>query len=216
MPGRSSRAPCFSKASGITISILRPTSSTCISRGCDRRSTKALESLSSIPSAAPAIAYAPTEATRRTRLRRLLRTNAFRLAVLYLGIFVASVLALLAFIYWSTANFVELQTEATLDAEIAGLAEQYEQRGLSGLVQVIAERSAGERGDAMLYLITDPLHRPLAGNLSAWPDAEVIRPGWIGFSVEVGRGAGRATHLARATTFAIPGGYRLLVGRDLR
>jgi signal transduction histidine kinase len=152
---------------------------------------------------------------RRSAFIRLLRTNAFRLAVLYLGIFATSVLALLAFIYWSTADFVERQTEATLDAEIAGLAEQYDQRGLSGLVQVIAERSAGERGDAMLYLITDPLSHPLAGNLSAWPDSDAIRPGWIGFPVEVGRGAARVTHMARATTFSIPGGYRLLVGRDL-
>jgi signal transduction histidine kinase len=152
---------------------------------------------------------------RRSAFIRLLRTNAFRLAVLYLCIFATSVLALLAFIYWSTADFIEKQTEATLDAEIAGLAEQYDQRGLSGLVQVIAERSAGERGDAMLYLITDPLSHPLAGNLSAWPDSDAIRPGWIGFPVEVGRGATRVTHMARATTFSIPGGYRLLVGRDL-
>jgi signal transduction histidine kinase len=149
-------------------------------------------------------------------LRRLLRTNAFRLAALYLTLFATSVLALLAFIYWSTANFIEQQTEATLDAEIAGLAEQYEQRGLSGLVQVIAERSAGERGDAMIYLITDPQSHPLAGNLSAWPDAEVIRPGWIGFPVEIKRGGRQETHAARGTTFTIPGGYRLLVGRDLR
>jgi signal transduction histidine kinase len=149
-------------------------------------------------------------------LRRLLRTNAFRLAALYLTLFATSVLALLAFIYWSTANFIEQQTEATLDAEIAGLAEQYEQRGLSGLVQVIAERSAGERGDAMIYLITDPQSRPLAGNLSAWPNAEVIRPGWIGFPVEIKRGSRQETHAARGTTFTIPGGYRLLVGRDLR
>jgi signal transduction histidine kinase len=149
-------------------------------------------------------------------LRRLLRTNAFRLAALYLTLFATSVLALLAFIYWSTANFIEQQTEATLDAEIAGLAEQYDQRGLSGLVQVIAERSAGERGDAMIYLITDPQSHPLAGNLSAWPTAEVIRPGWIGFPVEIKRGSQRETHAARGTTFTIPGGYRLLVGRDLR
>ncbi|MBV9522256.1 MAG: HAMP domain-containing histidine kinase [Alphaproteobacteria bacterium] len=201
-------------------------SSTCTSRACARRSTRVLPSRSSIPSAVPATTSRPSEprsepepreaSGRRGTVLRLLRTNAFRLAVLYLGLFATSVLALLAFIYWSTADFIEKQTEATLDAEIAGLAEQYDQRGLSGLVQVIAERSAGERGDAMLYLITDPLSHPLAGNLSAWPDAEVIRPGWIGFPVEVGRGANHATHIARATTFTIPGGYRLLVGRDLR
>lgn len=149
-------------------------------------------------------------------MTRLLRTNAFRLAVLYLTLFATSVLALLAFIYWSTADFIEKQTEATLDAEIAGLAEQYDQRGLSGLVQVIAERSAGERGDAMLYLITDPVSRPLAGNLSAWPNGTEIRPGWIAFPVETGHGANHRTDTARATTFTIPGGYRLLVGRDLR
>jgi hypothetical protein len=138
---------------------------------------------------------------RRHALRRLLRTNAFRLAALYLTLFATSVLALLAFIYWSTANFVEQQTEATLDAEIAGLAEQYAQRGLSGLVQVIAERSAGERGDAMIYLLTDPRSHPLAGNLSAWPDAEVIRPGWLGFPVEIKRGTRQETHPARGATF---------------
>jgi signal transduction histidine kinase len=149
-------------------------------------------------------------------LRRLLRTNAFRLAALYLTLFATSVLALLAFIYWSTANFIEQQTEATLDAEIAGLAEQYDQRGLSGLVQVIAERSAGERGDAMLYLVTDPTGRPLAGNLSGWPQTESLRPGWISFQVEAHHGKDRRTDTARATTFTIPGGYRLLVGRDLR
>ena len=171
----------------------------------------------SIRSAAPATASAsPIDAIGHRAVTRLLRTNAFRLAALYLTIFVISVLALLAFIYWSTADFIENQTEATLGAEIAGLAEQYDQRGLSGLVQVIAERSAGERGDAMLYLITDPMSHPLAGNLSSWPDGQVIRPGWIAFPVETGRGATRQTDMARATTFTIPGGYRLLVGRDLR
>ena len=59
-----------------------------------------------------------------------------------------SVLGVLFFVYWTSADFVERQTEATLDAEITGLAEQYAQRGLSGLVQIVAARSAGDRGDA--------------------------------------------------------------------
>jgi signal transduction histidine kinase len=182
-----------------------------------KRSTRDSPNPFSIRSEAPAIASeSAIDAIGHRAVTRLLRTNAFRLAALYLTLFATSVLALLAFIYWSTADFIENQTEATLGAEIAGLAEQYDQRGLSGLVQVIAERSAGERGDAMLYLITDPLSHPLAGNLSAWPDGQVIRPGWIAFPVETGRGATRQTDMARATTFTIPGGYRLLVGRDLR
>jgi signal transduction histidine kinase len=147
-------------------------------------------------------------------LTRLLRTNAFRLAALYLTLFATSVLALLAFIYWSTANFVEQQTEETLNAEVQGLVEQYAQRGISGLVQVIAERSAGERGDAMIYLVTDPRGRPLAGNLSAWPQAETIRPSLISFPVETRSDGESERHRARAVVFNIPGGFRLLVGRD--
>ena len=88
--------------------------------------------------------------------QRLLRTHAFRLAALYFLVFAVSVLGVLLFVYWTSADFVERQTEATLDAEITGLAEQYAQRGLSGLVQIVAARSAGDRGDGMLYLVTDP------------------------------------------------------------
>src|SRR5579864_9844728 len=89
-------------------------------------------------------------------LVRLLRTNAFRLAALYLALFATSVSALLAFIYFSTADFVEKQTEATLDAEITGLQEQYQQRGIDGLKKIIIDRSIGERrSDEPLYLLAD-------------------------------------------------------------
>ena len=88
--------------------------------------------------------------------RRLVRTHAFRLAALYFLVFAVSVSGVLLFVYWTSADFVERQTEATLDAEITGLAEQYAQRGLSGLVQIVAARSAGDRGDGMLYLVTGP------------------------------------------------------------
>ena len=55
-------------------------------------------------------------------LPRLVRTHAFRLAALYFLVFAASVLGVLLFVYWTSADFVERQTEATLDAEITGLA----------------------------------------------------------------------------------------------
>ena len=61
--------------------------------------------------------------------QRLLRTHAFRLAALYFLVFAASVSGVLLFVYLTSADFVERQTEATLDAEITGLAEQYAQRG---------------------------------------------------------------------------------------
>ena len=148
-------------------------------------------------------------------LRRLLRTHAFRLAALYFLVFAASVLGVLLFVYWTSADFVERQTEATLDAEITGLSEQYAERGLSGLVQIVAARSAGNRGDPMLYLVTDPHGRPLAGNLAGWPAGAPLRTGWLSFTIVANVDGRREIHPARGTVFLIPGGYHLLVGRDI-
>src|SRR5204863_4256833 len=147
--------------------------------------------------------------------QRLVRTHAFRLAGLYFLVFAASVIGVLFFVYWASADFVERQTEATLDAEITGLAEQYAQRGLSGLVQIVAARSAGDRGDGMLYLVTNSDGRPLAGNLSGWPSGVPVRSGSLSFEIEIPVKGQSETHPARGALFAIPDGYRLLVGRDI-
>jgi len=150
-----------------------------------------------------------------SNLRRLVRAHAVRLAALYFLVFAVSVLGVLLFVYWTSANFVERQTEATLEAEINGLAEQYYQRGLSGLVQIVAARSAGDRGDAMLYLVTDPDGQPLAGNIAGWPLGVPARTGWLWFKVET-RFRGRpVTHPVLGSLITINGGYRLLVGRDI-
>jgi signal transduction histidine kinase len=151
------------------------------------------------------------------QIRRLVTTHAFRLASLYFAVFAASVLGVLLFVYWMSADFVERQTQATLDAEIAGLAEQYAQRGLSGLVQIIAARSAGDRGDGMLYLVTNSQGHPLAGNITGWPAGTPVAAGAVAFNVEVtDRDKGTKEHRpAQGTLIVIPDGYRLLVARDV-
>jgi signal transduction histidine kinase len=146
---------------------------------------------------------------------RLLRTNAFRLAAIYFGLFAVSVSALLVFIYFSTADFVEQQTEATIDAEITGLREQYRERGLTGLIEIIRARVAGQHSETALYLITDPSLQPLAGNLSGWPGAVPARPTRINFPVHSKGDGGDASDTAMAAVFPLQGGYLLLVGRDL-
>lgn len=147
--------------------------------------------------------------------RRLVHTHAFRLAALYFLVFAASVLGVLLFVYWASADFVERQTEATLEAEITGLAEQYAQRGLSGLIQIVAARSAGDRGDAMIYLVTDPDGWPLAGNIAAWPAGAPTQSTALSFALERTVNGRLELRPARGRLFIIPGGYRLLVGRDI-
>ncbi len=151
-----------------------------------------------------------------TKTTRLLRTSTFRLSLLYVCLFGASVLVLLAFIYWTTVRVIDEQTEATIEAEVRGLAEQYRARGIRQLVAVIEERS-GPFGDSdSIYLLADPGFRPLAGNLSAWPrEAIGMEGGWVEISARRASGE-EARGTLRAHTFVLPGDFRLLVGRDPR
>lgn len=127
-----------------------------------------------------------------------------------------SVAILLGFIYWSTAGYMARQTDATIGAEIQGLAEQYRRRGLTGLSALIAERVARDPQGASIYLLTDPDGTPIIGNLDAWPRVEPDTEGWIQFRARLPSPNGEASeHLTRAKVFRLRGDLRLLVGRDV-
>ena len=145
----------------------------------------------------------------------LLRTSTFRLALVYMVLFAGSVLILLGFIYWSTVTYMAEQTDATIRAEITGLAEQYRQRGLSGLEITISERVERDPDGSSVYLFASPNRQPLAGNLSAWPDAAPAADGWLDFEFHDERAGGRVFQ-ARARVFVLQDGLHLLVGRDTR
>ncbi len=144
---------------------------------------------------------------------RLTRTPTFRLALIYMALFSLSVLALLGFIYFSTAGITTAQTDDTINAEITGLGEQYRRRGLLGLREIVAERSRNQRQS--LYLLIGPGAIRLAGNLDVWPEVETAPGGWLEFPYERPTGATTETHLARARHLLLGGGFQLLVGRDV-
>jgi signal transduction histidine kinase len=145
----------------------------------------------------------------------LLHTSTFRLALVYMVLFAGSVLLLLGFIYWSTVAYMANQTDATIRAEITGLAEQYRERGLDGLVETISERLERDPDSSSVYLFASSRLSPLAGNLSAWPDVSPTDDGWLNFEFKDSRAGGRIFQ-ARARPFILQGGLRLLVGRDTR
>ncbi|UHD18167.1 sensor histidine kinase [Thiocapsa bogorovii] len=152
----------------------------------------------------------------RARAANTLRSSTFRLAVLYVLLLGVSVGILMAFIYWSTAGYMDRQTAATIEAEIRGLAEQYRRRGLAGLSSVISERVARDPVGSSVYLLVDDNLERLAGNLDRWPTGFPGSEGWIRFRLRE-RGPDRAEeHAARGQVFLLRGGLRLLVGRDVR
>ena len=146
---------------------------------------------------------------------KLLHTSTFRLALVYTVLFAGSVLLLLGFIYWSTVAYMSAQTDATIEADITGLAEQYRERGLDGLAETISERLERDPDSSSVYLLASPSRTPLAGNLSAWPEASPAADGWLEFEFKDPRARGRLFQ-ARARSFVLQGGLQLLVGRDTR
>ena len=127
----------------------------------------------------------------------------------------SSVLILLGFIYWSTAAYMAQQADATIEAEIAGLAERYRSDGLAGLTSVIAQRSSRKPGGSSVYLLADLFFNPVIGNLDRWPTVPETEDGWLNFRLEGADDAAGNVHRARARAFRLEGGFHLLVGRDV-
>lgn len=124
-----------------------------------------------------------------------------------------SVLVLLWFIYTSTAGFMERQTDETINAEIQGLAEQYSQLGLTGLIRVIKSRVAKDKAGSSAYLLTDWKFNPLAGNLPEWPKFRDTGSGWFDATLEDTENF--EPRRVRMRYFLLPGNFHLLVGRDV-
>jgi signal transduction histidine kinase len=149
------------------------------------------------------------------RTTELVSSSTFRLALVYTVLFAGSVLLLLGFIYWSTVAFMTSQVDTTIETEIVGLAEQYRERGLNGLIRTINDRLERNPDSASIYLFASPSLRPLAGNLSRWPGQAATEDGWLDFNLEDPEDE-LAALSARARIFSLRGNFHLLVGRDVR
>jgi signal transduction histidine kinase len=143
----------------------------------------------------------------------IFRTSTFRLAAIYLLVFLLSAGALLAYVFWNTVGLLERQTEDTIRAEVQALGDQYQLRGLNGIVDVINRRMSDETGS--LYLLVNAQNDRLVGNLGAIPQPTPPDGSWMDFTINKGRGPNQVKHTARAFYAELAGGYRLLVGRDV-
>lgn len=150
------------------------------------------------------------------RFGRLVKTTTFRLALLYTAVFAGSVGALFVFVFINTSVFAERQTEAAIEAEVTGFQDTFRREGVAGLVSAINRRIDPNFRTDGIYILTSPTQQRLAGNLNAWPSDVRNDDLWINFSIVDMQAADAATADVRGLQFLIPGGYRLLVGRDIR
>ena len=148
-----------------------------------------------------------------TALGKLLRTTAFQLTLVYLLIFILFAVSLLGYFALNTRRLITEQITATVNGEITGLSEQYAQGGIRRLVIVVDLRS--RRPGSSLYLVTTPTGEALAGNVAALAPGALDHPGWIETSYRRIEAPDDVEHRAMVQVVELPGGFRLLVGRDL-
>ena len=148
-----------------------------------------------------------------TALGKLIRTTAFKLTLVYLGIFVLFAASLLAYFALNTRRLITEQITATVNGEVNGLSEQYGQGGLRRLVIVVDVRS--RRPGSSLYLVTTPSGEGLAGNVGSLEAGVLDHPGWLETNYHRLEAPEGAEHRALVRVVQLPGGFHLLVGRDL-
>jgi len=146
-------------------------------------------------------------------LGKLFRTTAFKLSFAYLIIFTIFAFVTLGYVAWSAQRLLNDQFVSTIEAEINGLAEQYRIGGLRRLVNAV-DRRARTPG-ASLYLVTTTNGERIAGNVGALPAGIIDRIGQ--FETFYNRTDETEAEPSRAIVrvYLLPGGFRLLVGRDV-
>jgi signal transduction histidine kinase len=147
-----------------------------------------------------------------TALAKLFRTTVFKISLAYLVIFAIGAGLVLGNVGVNLKTLIEEQIAQTVAADIAGLSEQYAQGGIRRLAETIENRS--RRPGAGLYLVTTASGEAIAGNIQSLPPELMLRSGLVETLYQT-PGGGHEKHRALVRIFALPGGYRVLVGHDL-
>jgi signal transduction histidine kinase len=141
------------------------------------------------------------------------RTSTFRLASLFLLIFVLSILAALGYIYYNTVVLLEQQNEETIQSEVLGLSDQYRLLGLSGVVATIERREAQNAN--ILFQLAAPNGDHIAGNLHSIAIEKLADNEWIDFQIKQEDLKGITGHTQRGFNIGMANGYHLMVAQDV-
>jgi signal transduction histidine kinase len=145
-------------------------------------------------------------------MARLLRVSAVNLAFAYVAVSIA-VLALFATPLWyDWRDTIEEGRTELMQADARRLADVFAAQGAQGLAAAI-DAQVGTRlvGENRIFLFADASLSRLAGNLPAWPPEVPESPGPHDLSIDVG-GSPMQVVLIRSL---LPGGYKLLIGRNV-
>jgi signal transduction histidine kinase len=147
-----------------------------------------------------------------TALGKLFGATAFRLALAILLLSAVGAGVVLYIIAWQVESVVDNEIARTIDAESQGLIDAFDNQGIGRLEAVIEARKR-EPG-ASLYLLTNPIGEPLAGNVEQIPAEVLLHRGFLPI-IYRGSGSSDRGRQALVGVYVLPGGFRLLIGHDL-
>jgi signal transduction histidine kinase len=148
-----------------------------------------------------------------TAFGKLIRTTAFRLTLVYLFLFALFAASLVGYFAWNTRRLITEQITTTVNAEVVEITDIYNRHGLHGLVFNIERRAL--RPGSNLYLVTTETGWAIAGNVEALPPGVMSTEGWFETGYRRLEDQDRSHHRALVRVAELPGGFRLLIGRDL-
>jgi len=144
-------------------------------------------------------------------MNRVIQSSAFALAFGYVTLGIVALFLFAAPLWYAWQVTIQDGRVEVLQADAQRLTEVFRRDGARGLTTFINTRVGLQIAGERILLLTDAARRPLAGNLRAWPNAVPVQPGVSTITMDIGGQETQAV-LVRA---ALPGGYSLLVGRDL-
>lgn len=151
-----------------------------------------------------------------TTIGKFFRTTAIKLSLIYLAVFAGFAVFLVLYLNTNTATLLTRQLNDTINAEIKGLAEQYGQRGLPGLIALVERRS--RQPGANLYLLVNEGGNVFAGNIARISPTLFqnvnSEPKEIRYRL-IEEGNVAEGHIALVRVFELRGGFKILVGRDI-
>ncbi len=148
-------------------------------------------------------------------LNKTLRSSTFRLAILYVCLFGASVAGLFGYVYWSTTKYVKQRYDTMILSDRRALLATFARSGLDGLARELKDHADKSPLDGDIYLLADANYVPIAGNLKDWPAAARAGDGWIEFSPPDWRPTAKHRPLLRAFVTTLPDGGHLISGEDV-
>jgi signal transduction histidine kinase len=141
------------------------------------------------------------------------RSLSFRLTLIYMALFLASMAILAGLFYWVDIRGPLESAEAQVSQEAIDYAEIARQRGIEELALALERRADLDAGRKAFHALVGADGKVITANVSSWP--RTVSPGWLIIESDIDFEGEEIDHEALLLDQTLPGGLRLLIGRDI-